>query len=83
MTEGNVDIIAFTSMAQVERLITVGSSDELKAAFSRVQVAAVGPVVRDALLRHDIAIQCMPEDSYFMKPLTNAMMEAFGNAVEG
>ena len=81
MSNGEVDIIAFTSMAQVERLTTVGSRDELYAAFAKVQVAAVGPVVRDALLRHEIQIQCMPEDSFFMKPLTSAMMEAFGKSV--
>lgn len=81
MAMGDVDIIAFTSMAQVERLTSVGSAEELKAAFAKVQVAAVGPVVRDALLRHEINIQCMPEDSYFMKPLTSAMMEAFGKQV--
>ncbi|HEX2583862.1 MAG TPA: uroporphyrinogen-III synthase [Steroidobacteraceae bacterium] len=82
MTHGNVDIIAFTSMAQVERLFSVGSPEELRNAFANVQVAAVGPVVRDALLRHDVQIQCMPEDSYFMKPLTNAMMEAFGKVID-
>lgn len=80
MSNGKVDIIAFTSMAQVERLTKVGSHDELQAAFAKVQVAAVGPVVRDALAKHEIQIQCMPEDSYFMKPLTTAMMEAFGSS---
>ena len=82
MSDGKVDVIAFTSMAQVERLFTAGTREELQAAFSKVQVAAVGPVVRDALSRHEIQIQCMPEDSYFMKPLTTAMMEAFGKSVE-
>ncbi|HVY22976.1 MAG TPA: uroporphyrinogen-III synthase [Steroidobacteraceae bacterium] len=80
MSDGAVDVIAFTSMAQVERLFTVGTHEELQAAFSKVQVAAVGPVVRDALSRRDIQVQCMPEDSYFMKPLTTAMMEAFGSS---
>jgi len=82
MAGGEVDIIAFTSMAQVERLFSVGSPEELRNAFASVQVAAVGPVVRDALLRHDVQIQCMPDDSYFMKPLTNAMMDAFGRPTD-
>jgi len=82
MSNGEVDIIAFTSMAQVERLFGVGSREELQMAFAHVQVAAVGPVVRDALLRHDIQIQCMPEDSFFMKPLTSAMIEAFGKQAD-
>ena len=79
MSLGEVDIIAFTSMAQVERLFAVGLPELLTSAFSKVQVAAVGPVVRDALMRHGIQINCMPEDSFFMKPLTSAMMEAFGD----
>ena len=73
MSSGEVDIIAFTSMAQVERLFKVGTPATLTAAFARVQVAAVGPVVRDALARHGVAINCMPEDSFFMKPLVTAM----------
>jgi uroporphyrinogen-III synthase len=81
MKDGEVNIIAFTSMAQVERLCAVGSPEELQAAFANVQVAAVGPVVRDALAKHQIKIQCMPEDSYFMKPLTSAMMDAFGKTL--
>lgn len=80
MRQGEFDIIAFTSMAQVERLVAVGSPSALQAAFARVQVAAVGPVVRDALLRHGIAVNCMPEDSFFMKPLTTALAEALGPA---
>ena len=79
MSNGDVHIIAFTSMAQVERLFAVGSPELLTAAFAKVQVAAVGPVVRDALMRHGIQINCMPEDSFFMKPLTSSMMEAFGS----
>lgn len=82
MSDGEVGIIAFTSMAQVERLFAVGLREELQSAFAKVQVAAVGPVVRDALSRHEIAVQCMPEDSYFMKPLTSAMMEAFGKQMD-
>jgi uroporphyrinogen-III synthase len=73
MTSGAVDIIAFTSMAQVNRLFTVSDADALQAAFARVQVAAVGPVVRDALAAKGIVANCMPEDSFFMKPLVSSM----------
>ena len=73
MASGEVDIIAFTSMAQVNRLFAVGDAAALQAAFVKVQVAAVGPVVRDALLAHGVNTNCMPEDSFFMKPLTSAM----------
>jgi len=80
MASGEVDIIAFTSMSQVERLFSVGAVDRLQAAFQRVQVAAVGPVVRDALTRHGVAVNCMPEDSFFMKPLTTALADTIGPA---
>ncbi len=80
MSKGEVHIIAFTSMAQVERIFSVGTPELLATAFAKVQVAAVGPVVRDALLKHGIQINCMPEDSFFMKPLTTAMIETFGHA---
>ena len=39
-------------------------------------VAAVGPVVAQALARHGIEAHLMPEDSFFMKPLTSALEEA-------
>lgn len=80
MRDGAVDIIAFTSMAQVERLFAVATVELLQAAFARVQVAAVGPVVRDALARHGVAVNCMPEDSFFMKPLITALAETLGPA---
>jgi uroporphyrinogen-III synthase len=73
MAAGTVDIIAFTSMAQVNRLFTVGEARALQAAFARVQVAAVGPVVRDALAQQGVVANCMPEDSFFMKPLVSSM----------
>jgi uroporphyrinogen-III synthase len=73
MVAGEVNIIAFTSMAQVKRLFEVCPLDVLKLAFANVQVAAVGPVVRDALLAQGVQVNCMPDDSFFMKPLVTAM----------
>ncbi len=83
MATGEVDIIAFTSMAQINRLFAVGDAQQLQAAFARVQVAAVGPVVRDALEKQGVNASCMPEDSFFMKPLVTTMAEhlADGDAV--
>ncbi len=79
MAQGSVDIIAFTSMAQVNRLFTVGDPQQLQAAFARVQVAAVGPVVRDALAQKGVTANCMPEDSFFMKPLVTTMEGALSD----
>jgi len=75
MSAGEVDIIAFTSMAQIKRLATLATPEQLQAAFAHVQVAAVGPVVRDALTSLGIQVSCMPEDSFFMKPLVTVMGE--------
>jgi uroporphyrinogen-III synthase len=82
MASGEVDIIAFTSMAQVTRLFAVGEGEALQAAFARVQVAAVGPVVRDALAKQGVQANCMPEDSFFMKPLVTVMADNFAGVAE-
>ncbi len=78
MAAGEVDVIAFTSTPQVERLFSVGPPELVKAALERTEVAAIGPVVADALSRHNIAVRLMPEDSFFMKPLTSVMEEGLG-----
>jgi uroporphyrinogen-III synthase len=73
---GRVDAIAFTSSAQIERLIAVASEDGARAALANTLVAAVGPVVADTLRRHGIGARLMPEESFFLKPLTSALEEA-------
>jgi uroporphyrinogen-III synthase len=73
MANGEVGVIAFTSSAQVDRLFAVGPEELVHRALERTEVAAVGPVVRDTLTRHSIAVRFMPQDSFFMKPLTTAM----------
>lgn len=76
--EGSIDAIAFTSSAQIERLIAVASEEYAKAALANTLVAAIGPVVADALRRHGIDARLMPEESFFLKPLTSALEEALG-----
>ena len=78
MAAGDVDIIAFTSTPQVERLFNVGPPELVRAAFEKTEVAAIGPVVADALKRHEIPVRLMPEDSFFMKPLTTAIEQSIG-----
>ncbi|HTX04608.1 MAG TPA: uroporphyrinogen-III synthase [Steroidobacteraceae bacterium] len=73
---GRIDAIAFTSSAQIERLITVASEEALRAALANTIVAAVGPVVAETLRRHGIAARVMPEESFFLKPLTRVLEEA-------
>ncbi len=76
LREGRVDAIAFTSSAQIERLIAVASEDGARAALANTLVAAIGPVVADTLRRHGIDARLMPEESFFLKPLTSALEEA-------
>jgi uroporphyrinogen-III synthase len=75
---GRVDAIAFTSSAQVERLIAIASEEGTRSALANTVVAAVGPVVAEALRRHGIDARLMPEESFFLKPLTSALEEALG-----
>jgi uroporphyrinogen-III synthase len=73
---GEVDAIAFTSTAQVERLFAVAAPALVGAALAHTLVAAVGPVVAGALARHGIEACLVPEESFFLKPLTTLLEEA-------
>lgn len=77
---GEIDVIAFTSMQQVARLHGVAREHQLQEllmkGLSRTKVAAVGPIVAEALTEIGVRVAIMPEDSYFMKPLVNAIVAA-------
>ncbi len=75
---GGVDAIAFTSTPQVERLFASAPPARVRAALARTLIAAVGPVVGEALARHGVGAQLMPVESFFMKPLTTALEQALG-----
>ncbi|SFS20043.1 uroporphyrinogen-III synthase [Dyella sp. OK004] len=80
MRGGGIDAIAFTSLQQVERLFRVVEAQQqsaaLQAALARVVVAAVGPLVVDALAAHGVRVQVIPSESYYLKPLTTALIGA-------
>lgn len=78
MRAGEVDAIAFTSKAQVQRLFEVEDRASVCAALAATQVAVVGPVVAEALTARGVPIQAMPEQSWFMKPLTAALTQLLG-----
>jgi uroporphyrinogen-III synthase len=82
MARGEVDAIAFTSASQVDRLFAVAPAAQVHAALARTRVAAVGPVVADALVQRAVHVASMPQDSFFMKPLTSALEAAFGAPME-
>jgi uroporphyrinogen-III synthase len=75
---GEVDAIAFTSTPQVERLFAVAPAQNITAALAKTVVAAVGPVVAETLRRHGIEARVMPEESFFLKPLTSVLEDALG-----
>ena len=73
---GAIDAIAFTSTPQVRRLVAVAGAARVARALQRTHVAAVGPVVAAALQQHGIQVQSMPEESFFLKPMTSAIEAA-------
>lgn len=75
MRAGEVDAIAFTSKAQVERLFRAAPAERVRAALAATNVAAVGPVVSDTLAGYGVAVNAMPESAWFMKPLTASLSE--------
>lgn len=81
LASGGVDAIAFTSGPQVRRLMAVAEASGITArlceGLERTRVAAIGPVVAEALEKVGIKAEIMPKESFFMKPLVNAMTEAF------
>jgi len=81
LRDGEVDAIAFTSTPQVERLFAAAAGSVVSAALARTLVAAVGPVVAEALARHGVRAQLMPQEAFFMKPLTTALEEHLGGGL--
>jgi len=78
MASGEVDAIAFTSKLQIERLMTQHPAPLVRRALSRTLIAAVGPIVAEAIRAHGFEVSSSPEQSWFMKPLVVALGEALG-----
>lgn len=82
LEQGRLDVIAFTSKSQVQRLWEVaegaGRRDALLRGLEITLVAAVGPVVADALAQRGRPADLEPESSYFMKPLVRAIAARAG-----
>ncbi|HJR69850.1 MAG TPA: uroporphyrinogen-III synthase, partial [Gammaproteobacteria bacterium] len=82
LAAGRVDAIAFTSKAQVQRLLELATKRhlerELRAGLGRARVAAVGPVVSAELAAAGVRVDTMPVESYSMKPLVTSLCELLG-----
>ena len=81
---GRVDAIAFTSKAQMQRLLEVAGKRQLEAALrsglKRTKVAVIGPVAAAELESLGVRVDAMPEESYSMKPLVTSVCEVLGGA---
>ena len=79
---GEIDAIAFTSKAQVQRLKKLAHDKhldaELRAGLGATRVAAIGPIVAAELKDAGFRVDAMPEQSYSMKPLVTALCELLG-----
>lgn len=84
LAAGRVDAIAFTSKAQVQRLLELAQKRGLEAALrsglERTKVAAIGPVVAAELASARIRVDTSPKESYSMKPLVTSVCELLGGA---
>ncbi len=81
LAAGSINAIAFTSSPQVRRLFQVARErdlqDELNQGWRKTIVAAVGPLVREALEQRGVTVTVMPESAYFIKPLVQALVDEF------
>jgi uroporphyrinogen-III synthase len=82
LAAGRVAAIAFTSKAQVQRLLELADerhlTRELNAGLKRTKVAAVGPVVSAELAAAGIRVDAVPTESFTMKPLVTSLCELLG-----
>ena len=82
LAEGRVDAIAFTSASQVDRLWQVatsaGAEARLRDGLARVRVAAIGPIVDEALAARGVRIDVVPEKAFVMRRLVDALAAALG-----
>jgi uroporphyrinogen-III synthase len=83
MAAGAVDLIAFTSSAQVKRLrevaVASGRETALRSALARTTIAAVGPVVAEAIAEAGGKVAVAPAQSFHLKPMVNAIVAAIGS----
>ena len=80
MADRRVDVIAFTSGAQIDRLFEVARTrimeSALNAGLAHVRVAAIGPIAAETLKRHGVTPAILPEKAYVMKRLVSAIVAA-------
>jgi uroporphyrinogen-III synthase len=82
--DGGVDVIAFTSASQVDRLFAVardrGLEPALQEGLSRAKVAAIGPIVTAALRDRGVTVDIVTEQPFVIKRMTAAIAAALAPA---
>ena len=82
---GRIGMVAFTSTPQLARLFAVAEEfkldQELRAALARMPIAAVGPVMEEALAAHGLKASISPEGSFHLKPMVRAIAAAYAGQV--
>lgn len=80
MAADRVDAIAFTSASQVDRICDVarrnGRDADLAQAWANTRTAAIGPVVKEALIARGVQPDVVPEKAFVMKRLVAAITDA-------
>lgn len=81
MAAGQIDMVAFTSTPQLERLFSVaqefGLETELYKGLARTAIAAIGPVMETALKERGLKSAITPATSFHLKPMVKAISEAW------
>lgn len=78
---GRVDVIAFTSASQIERLFAIARANQLEPVLQQglarhVRVAVIGPIAAETLRRYGVEPAIVPEKAYVMKRLVSAIVAA-------
>ncbi len=80
MAAGRFDVVAFTSSPQVKRLADVarerGLEDLLRDGLALTRIAAVGPIVAEAVRAIGGTVAIEPATSFHLKPLVGAIRTA-------
>ncbi len=82
MANGEIDLIAFTSKLQVQRLSRLAAkrriTGQLKRGLVKTTVAAVGPITAQAVMEAGGTVRIQPESSFHLKPLVAEIVRQFG-----
>ncbi len=80
MASGSIDVLSFTSASQVDRLWNVAEArkqqDLLREGLRRTKIAAIGPIVAEALTDRGVSIDIPTIEPFIMKRLVAAIVAA-------